>query len=295
MAWQGLMRGLLTCSVMAILSVGCSMSGDRSNAGLDQVEPIYGLVTSDGLRIHYRRSGAGPPLMLVHGWGSDLHRNWVATEWIHRLDPVRTVIAIDVRGHGKSDKPHALEPYSYAAMSADVLAVMDDLQIEQADFMGYSMGAFMGAHLLGHQSSQFNGFVLGGIGNETQQSAAQGDIIAQALRASELQAINSTYGKAVRRYVELNPQNDLQALAYSAQQMWPDGYPLRIAGSNISQSQNPVLIVNGADDHPYVDSVAEFAGAVPNNCYVEIPHTDHMSVIPDARFKSTVVDFLTRL
>jgi pimeloyl-ACP methyl ester carboxylesterase len=60
----------------------------------------------------------------------------------------------------------------YAAMSHDVLIVMDVLKITKADFMGYSMGAY----LLGHHPERFTSRVLGGIGNETELSAAQGSV-----------------------------------------------------------------------------------------------------------------------
>jgi pimeloyl-ACP methyl ester carboxylesterase len=55
------------------------------------------------------------------------------------------VVSIDIRGHGNSDKPLALAPYSYPRMSQDVWSVMDALAIEQAGFIGYAMGSFIGA------------------------------------------------------------------------------------------------------------------------------------------------------
>ena len=51
----------------------------------------------------------------------------------------------DLRGHGKSGKPHEQALYGYATLSRDVVHLMDHLGIERADLMGYSMGAFMGA------------------------------------------------------------------------------------------------------------------------------------------------------
>ena len=119
-------------------------------------EPVAeGDAESDGLRIRYRLYGSGYPLVLVHGWGADTLSNWVETGWIAALAPLRQIIALDVRGHGDSDKPQAGDVYSYAALSRDVLAVMDALGIERADYLGYSMGAFMGAWLLGHESRGF--------------------------------------------------------------------------------------------------------------------------------------------
>jgi hypothetical protein len=65
-----------------------------------------GFVESDGMRIYFEDFGSGEPIILVHGWGSNLHANWVRTGWVDALLPVRRVVALDVRGHGASDKPH---------------------------------------------------------------------------------------------------------------------------------------------------------------------------------------------
>jgi pimeloyl-ACP methyl ester carboxylesterase len=252
-----------------------------------------GYVKSDGYQIYFERFGEGPPMILVHGWGADTRSNWVDTGWIEVLREVRSIISIDARGHGKSDKPHALGPYSYAAMSRDVVAVMDTLKIDKADFMGYSMGSFMGAYLLGHHPDRFTSMILGGIGDETELSAAQGSVIAEALRAPDLSSIDSPIGKSVRTYLEVNPANDLESLAYSAAKMWPEGYPVKLAGPNIGNARFPVLIVNGEQDHPYVDSADQLAEALPDGTHLRIPGTDHMSTVTDDRFKKAVIDFLT--
>lgn len=251
-----------------------------------------GFIDSDGLQIHYEQAGTGLPMILVHGWGADTQTNWVDTGWVNALEHHRTVISIDVRGHGKSAKPHALNPYSYAEMSRDVLNVMDALTVEKADFMGYSMGSFMGAYLLGHYPERFTSMVLGGIGNETKSSAAQGSVIAQALRASDPASIDNPAGKSVRRFVEANPNNDLEALACSALKMWPEGYPLKIAGKNIGQADFPVLIVNGEQDYPYVDSAGDIAAALPRAWHKKLPGADDLSAVTHPLFKDIVIDFL---
>ncbi len=256
---------------------------------------LSGYADSDGLQIYYEQVGAGPPMVLVHGWGADTQSNWVHTGWLDALKKHRRLVSIDVRGHGKSDKPHELAPYSYTAMSRDVLVVMDTLKIERADFMGYSMGSFMGAYLLGHYPERFTSMVLGGIGDETESSAAQGSVIAQALRAPDLASIDNPAGKSVRRFVESNPNNDLESLAFSALKMWPEGYPLKIAGDNIANAEFPVLIVNGEQDHPYVDSADKLAAALPTARHIKLPGCDHLSAVTNNQFKQIVIDFLDSL
>ncbi len=254
--------------------------------------PQFGFADSSGLAIHFEKFGSGTPIILVHGWGADIQSNWVDSGWVSMLAEQRTVVALDVRGHGTSDKPLALDPYGYAAMSQDVLAVMDELDIDRADYLGYSMGSFMGAYLLGHHPQRFTSLVLGGIGDETAASAAQGSEIAEALRAADVSRIQSAVGRSVRRFVESIPHNDLESLAYSALKMWPEGYPLKIAGSNIAHARMPVLIVNGENDHPYVDSAEKLVKALPNGSYVKIPNTDHLTTVSNERFKQVVGEFL---
>ncbi len=233
-------------------------------------------------------------MLLVHGWGADIRTNWMKPGWIDALQNHRTLVAVDIRGHGNSDKPAQQEVFSYAAMSRDVLAVMDVLELNQADYMGYSMGAFMGAWLLGHHPQRFTSMVLGGIGNETATTAAQGSIIARALRAQGPSALPDPAAAAIRSFVESNPSNNLLSLACSAEEMWPQGYPLELAGAGIRHATFPVLVVNGTNDHPYVDSADMLADALPQGRHVTIQDVDHLSTVADARFKQIVLDFLNQ-
>jgi pimeloyl-ACP methyl ester carboxylesterase len=228
----------------------------------------------------------------VHGWGVDADQNWVLPGWVGALSSDRCVIALDVRGHGLSDKPHDPVAYTYAAMSADIIAVLDHLEIGRADYLGYSMGAFIGAYLLGHAADRFDTVVLAGIGDETDESAAVGHAIAAALRADSPASITDPVGLAYRSFVGANPHNDLEALAVSALTMWPDGYPVRIGGEGLSRVTNRVLIINGADDHPYVDTAPGLAAAISGAQLMTVPGLDHLQAVGDPGFQATVIDFL---
>lgn len=258
-----------------------------------------GFCQSDGLKIYYETftatdDDATRPIVLVHGWGADIKRNWIDTGWVEALRSVRRVIALDCRGHGKSDKPHEQKLYSYAAIARDVLAVMDHLKISKADYFGYSMGAFMGAHLLGHNEGRFTSMIMGGIGDETEESKNACVTIAEALRAKDPAEIKNPLGLAYRAFVSADPNNDLESLALSALQMWPEGYPLQIGGAGLGKVKIPVLIANGAADHPYVDSAPKLAAAIPGAEIVTIPDADHLRAVTDPRLKEVVLGFLNK-
>lgn len=250
-----------------------------------------GFFESDGLKIYYEIFGNGIPIILVHGWGSDLKKNWLDTGWVEVLKSFRQVIALDCRGHGRSDKPYDQIVYSYSTMARDVIHLMDHLNIHKADLFGYSMGAFMIAYLLGHYQKRLTSVIMGGIGDETDESK-EAQFIADALRAKNPTQITNPLGRAYRTYVELNPNNDLEALALSALQMWPEGYPVQIGGTGLADVDIPVLIINGEEDRPYVESDEKLAAAIPGCKIVRIPRKDHLSVINSCKFKKEVLMFL---
>ena len=164
-------------SLRLALAAGVGVVGGCGVATRNKLDPRppaepKGFVESDGLKIYYESEGEGRAIVVVHGWGSSLQGNWVDTGWVEALRPMRRVVALDVRGHGASDKPRDQAVYSYAKMSHDVLAVMDHLGLETADYLGYSMGACMGASLLGQAPARFGKMILGGIGDETDESLA---------------------------------------------------------------------------------------------------------------------------
>ena len=253
-----------------------------------------GFFESDSLKIYYEIFGKGKPLILVHGWGTDLKKNWVETGWVEALQRIRQVFALDCRGHGQSDKPYDQKVYSYSNMARDILHLMDHLNIEKADLFGYSMGAFMIVHLLGHNREKLTSVIMGGIGDETDESK-DAQFIADALLAKDPSQITNPLGQDYRKYVESNHNNDLEALAWSALQMWPEGYPVQIGGLGLADVDIPVLIINGEEDYPYVNSDEKLADAIPGSKLVRIPKKNHLTVINSRQFKREVLAFLEYL
>ena len=98
--------------------------------------------THDGCQLHYEDYGHGTPLLLVHGLGSST-LDWESQ--IPVLSPLYRVIVIDLRGHGRSDKPD--EHYSIAGFAEDVAALIEHLQLGTVHLVGISMGGMIGFQL----------------------------------------------------------------------------------------------------------------------------------------------------
>jgi hypothetical protein len=150
----------------------------------------------------------------------------------------------------------------------------------------------MGVSLLGHARERFTSMILGGIGDETDQSLAVLPKIVAGLRAEEGTRITDPVASGYRAYARSDQRNDLEALALSALQMWPEGFPLQLGGPGLADVDIPILIVNGANDHPYIDTVHRLVGALPGARLVVIPDRDHLGVVTDPGFTDSVLAFL---
>jgi len=104
------------------------------------------IASLDGTRISFDVVGAGPPIILLHGFSHD-RTIWSRTGWVERLRSEFRVVTIDLRGCGESDKPSVADAYSLEAHMADVDAVLLELRVERPMVWGWSFGATLALHL----------------------------------------------------------------------------------------------------------------------------------------------------
>jgi len=239
---------------------------------------------SDGVPIRYQVYGEGEPIVLVHGFASSIQGNWANTGWVETLAPLRQVIALDCRGHGESGKPH--DPESYGTeMSDDVMRLMDHIGVETADLIGYSMGAMISLRLLVGHAERFRSVVLGGIGNAIATRTRGRPGVAEALLAEKTNEVKDPVGRAFRAFAEASG-NDLKALAacQSARSEPLDR-------ERLGEVAIPVLVVVGERD-VLIANPKELASAIRGARLVTVPGRDHLTAVPDDRFKKAVVEFL---
>lgn len=118
--------------------------------------PREGSARVAGVRIAYRVRGSGPPLVLLIGYR--LAADAWPDQFIDSLAERFTVVAIDNRGTGGSDKP--VEGYGLPNMADDVVAVLDSLGIAKAHALGYSMGGGIAQELACRHPGRIMGLVL---------------------------------------------------------------------------------------------------------------------------------------
>ncbi|HKW08288.1 MAG TPA: alpha/beta fold hydrolase [Candidatus Dormibacteraeota bacterium] len=241
---------------------------------------------SAGVHIHYEVTGPehGKPIVLVHGFASDFRLNWVGTRWQETLTNAGfKVIGIDCRGHGQSDKPHDEEAYGVGLMAGDVSGLLDDLGLDSAAYLGYSMGARIGLQLLLDHPHRVTRAVLGGIGSTGAINHAQQ--IAEALRTRE--ATDDPVAQTFYKFASARQTNDLEALAACIVGLKADVSPDRLA-----RIRTPILIVVG-DRDDIAAGAPELVELIPSARLVTIAGRDHMGAVPAREFKQAALEFLT--
>lgn len=100
----------------------------------DPIESHF--IEVDGVKLHVEVSGSGEPVLILHGF----------TGSARAMRPLAAALAgyrricVDLLGHGESDHPERITHYHVDACVKQLLAVLDQLQIERAHLFGYSMG-----------------------------------------------------------------------------------------------------------------------------------------------------------
>jgi pimeloyl-ACP methyl ester carboxylesterase len=115
------------------------------------------------VKIHYIVEGRGQPVVLIHGLSASIARNWQMPGIVSMLAKDYQVIALDMPGHGESDKP--LDESAYGTqMVEDVIRLLDHLKIKKAHIIGYSMGGMIAVKLMAKYPERVLSGVVGGMG-----------------------------------------------------------------------------------------------------------------------------------
>jgi pimeloyl-ACP methyl ester carboxylesterase len=240
------------------------------------------------VEIAYLDEGEGEPIVLVHGFASNMTVNWVYPAWVSELRKNgRRVIALDNRGHGDSTKLYDPEAYHLPIMASDVSALMDHLEIGRADIMGYSLGSRMAAWLAFSQPQRLRSAILGGIGIGLIEGGGPGENVAKALEADSLDDVTDPMGRTFRAFAD-QTRSDHRALAACMR-----GSRRLMTREEAAAITVPVLIAVGSTDE-IAGSAAALGKIIPGAQVLEIPNRDHMRAVGDKVYKAGVLDFLAR-
>jgi len=261
----------------------------------------------DDITLNVDVDGAGRPLLLLHGFTSS------AAAWaplVARLAPHRRTIAVDLIGHGQSDAPARAERYRMEQCVADLLALLDTLDIAQTDVLGYSMGGRVALQLAAVAPTRVGGLVLEssspGLADLTERQAriAADEALADSIERDGLAvfvdrwerlplfASHTALPAEIRarqraQRMRNNPQglaNSLRGMGTGRQTSLWDRLP---------QLHMPILLIAGELDQKYSAIAEQMAQALPNARKVIVPNAGHTVHLEQPElFATTILEFL---
>lgn len=238
-----------------------------------------GYAEVNGIRLYYSKLGHGSPVVLLHGglgnadyWG--LQAKALAAR--------HTVISVDSRGHGRSTRD--ARPYGYDLMADDVIALLDQLKIPRADFVGWSDGAILGLDLA-MRYPQRVGKVFAYAAN-TQTSGVKEGVENNPTFAAYIE-------RAGQEYTRLSPTpKEYPAFVEQIGHMWAS--QPNWSDADLARIKTPVLIVDGDHDEAIKREHTEYmAQAIPGAGLLILPNVSHFAFLQDpGLFNAALEHFL---
>ena len=228
------------------------------------------------------------PILLVHGFASNSHMNWINTGWFKCLtESGYHTISFDNRGHGLSEKRHDEQDYGAHLMADDVIALCDQLQLDRVHLMGYSMGARISAFVAKKNPHRVKTVTFAGMGYNLIRGLGNPEPIAKALEAPSADDVTNPATKNFRVFAE-QTQSDLKSLAACIRST-----RVPIAKEDIAALKMPVLVAVGTED-VIAGSGQDLADVMSNATHLPIPNRDHMRAVGDKTYQRGVTDFLNQ-
>lgn len=132
------------------------------------------LRAASGVNYAISRQGGGQPLLLLHGFTGD-HSTWQTVS--PALGAKNQLVLLDLPGHGDSDSPACAAAWSMSSVAADLVSLLDALELPQVHLLGYSLGGRLALYLALHYPRRCASLILEsaspGIANLKERMARQ--------------------------------------------------------------------------------------------------------------------------
>ena len=285
-------------TVVALLVL---MSGSPAEAQLpdvwDRVE--HRTADNDGVNIHYVTLGAGPLVVMIHGF-PDFWYLW--RDYLAALSDDYQVVAIDQRGYNQSDKPTGVDRYTYEFLVNDVAAVIEDTGHESATVVGHDWGGAVAWQFAMRRPEMTDQLVIFNfphprglqrelaLNDQQNQNSAyarrfQAEGAHLALSAEQLAGRHGNDPVLYGRYVEALGNSDFEGMLSYYKANYPTP-PYVEDDSPVVMVQAPVLEFHGLDD-PYLlpGALNDTWGLLEQNLtLVTIPGVGHWAVTEASAF-----------
>ncbi len=278
------------------------------------------LRTTDGRTLSWRETGAGPPL-LCHSGGPGASAAYFGS--LDELAAERTLLLLDPRGTGASDRPADSSAYALEEYAADIEALREELGLDRLDVLGHSHGGFVAITWAGTHPERVGRLVLAATAprfTDAIRARRRERVAAHAGQPYFADAIAALEDQQAGRYgsdaelgalyeragpVLVPPGGDLGPIAAAFRSGGISADAMRHFNERVAATMDlrpllaritaPTLVITGEIDPFGGPTCDEIAAALPNPTVVTIPGADHFPVLePDHRapWSRAILDFL---
>ena len=252
----------------------------------------------NNINIYYEITGEGEPLLLIHGLGSSI-RDW--EKQVPVFSEKYQVITIDIRGHGKTDKPK--ESYTIPLFGEDIAELMKLLDINQVNILGISLGGSIAFQFAVDYPEMVKSLVIVNTGVEFKLDSFKarynffmrklivslvgmkkmGEVLAPKLFIKPEQ--EDLRQKLIERWAENDKKAYLNAL--KSLKDWT-------VKDHIHTIKCPVLVISSDEDYTPVSVKEEYTALIPNGDVKVIHDARHaVTMEKPSEFNKIVMDFLS--
>jgi 2-succinyl-6-hydroxy-2,4-cyclohexadiene-1-carboxylate synthase len=261
-----------------------------------------------GVAYHVEVSGVGFPVVLLHGFTGDIS-TWLECE--EEFKKNSRIIKIDLIGHGRSSSPDSIERYEMKSVVADLRYILQYLNIDQADVVGYSMGGRVALAFALKNPTFVRKLILesvspGLITEEDRSSRREQDQqLANKIKQNGLDWFVEYWGHIPlfesqkklpslirQRIKEQRKQNSIKGLTNSLIGMGTGSQPSY--WENLNEYSGEVLLLTGSMDKKFVIIAEKMSKCLKNCQWVNIDGCGHaLHVEQPKKFGTIVSGFLS--
>jgi 2-succinyl-6-hydroxy-2,4-cyclohexadiene-1-carboxylate synthase len=246
-----------------------------------------------GFSLNLEVGGSGPAIVLLHGFTGS------ATGWGafgERLRERFTTVAVDIAGHGQSDKPVEIDHYRMPRVVADIVEAVRMAGFERCPWLGYSMGGRTGLHVAAAFPASVERLALIGASAGIADAAGRAARVADDERLAQ-RILNEGIPAFVDHWESIPlfasqrslPQETRAAIRAGRLKCDPMGLANSLRGmgtgtqeplhGRLAAFEMPVLAMAGELDTRYTGIAREMAGAIPRGRCAVVPDAGHAAQV----------------
>lgn len=266
-----LLRGVVPCLAM-LLAMQPALARDYRDFSAAGVNIAYSPAADEG--------GRSVPVIFLHGLDGAFEP--YMSPLADRLGLPFAPIGVDLRGHGRSDKPHGDDVYG-RQFAADIIDLMDSLAIERAHLVGHSLGGIVAVYLAAQHPQRLHSVVTIGNGLFLDSELRLMSWLLRGMMAWN--ALKVMTGMAAP---DPRPGRDTSALVDAVKSL----AELGVSEAQAAAIRVPMLAIRGGPQDDPRDSVERLVRVNPAVQMLRIESADHMSVLSSEAAQQRMRAFL---